>query len=432
MTTTGTTTGTTIGTTIGTVGQPSRVTVTPWGGLVTKGDALEWYVAADDRWHRPSVEPTVRQRRIEGTPVVETRMRVPDGDAVQRAWCVPDHGGVTVVEFENDSPLPIAVAVAGAGSREGVLTSRPTADVPIEGIELPASAVVLPIGHRSTVRVGIPHHRDVDRSRVDLVRLPDAEAVVRGWQATTARASTLRLPDEALSSLVVERRCDLLLAGPCPPEDAVGLVLDAAELVRLGDEPVAWLVEAVPHLERAIRRARRDPLDPPADLVMAVRGALQIATTAEDARAVADLHRILDRIGPGEVPAVPLEVRSEIAQDASVGRFVRSVESQLACVTTVADEPVVELLANGMPSSWLGVDLDVHGLATRPGSTVSFAVRWHGERPAVLWEQTGDPCVLTSAACAPGWIADGRAGETLWPAPSTAPDRSASRPIVAR
>ena len=126
-------------TTIGVVGRPIRAEVAPWGGVAVDADPrrLEWYVAADDRWHDPQTDPTVRQARIEGTPVIETRIKVPDGDAVQRVWSVPDHGGVTVVEVENQSPLPFAVAVTGVP----VATSRPPADVDIVGIDLPDDAV---------------------------------------------------------------------------------------------------------------------------------------------------------------------------------------------------------------------------------------------------------------------------------------------------
>jgi hypothetical protein len=57
-------------------------------------------------------------------------------------------------------------------------------------------------------------------------------------------------------------------------------------------------------------------------------------------------------------------------------------------------------------------------LPTSPTTTVSFAVRWHGERPAVLWEQQGDPTVaLFAPAIDPDWTTTQRSGETLWPAP---------------
>ena len=114
----------------------------PWDGSAP----LAWHVAADDRWHSPADEAAVRQQRLSGAPVFETRVRIPGGDAVQRVWSVADGGGRTLVEVTNESPLPIACAF----TRRDLLTARPPADVPIEGIELPPSTIVLPIGHRSS------------------------------------------------------------------------------------------------------------------------------------------------------------------------------------------------------------------------------------------------------------------------------------------
>ncbi len=95
----------------------------------------------------------MRQVRLEGTPVVETRVRIPSGDAVQRVWSVPDDGGLTLVSVTNESPLPIAVAF----SRGDLLTARAPSNMPIEGIALPVGSVALPIGHHATVTVGLAH-----------------------------------------------------------------------------------------------------------------------------------------------------------------------------------------------------------------------------------------------------------------------------------
>ena len=48
---------------------------------------------------------------------------------------------------------------------------------------------------------------------------------------------------------------------------------------------------------------------------------------------------------------------------------------------------------------------------------MSYAIRWHGERPAVLWEQDGPPVVLTSPSIDPAWSSPDRSGEALWAAP---------------
>jgi hypothetical protein len=49
-----------------------------------------------------------------------------------------------------------------------------------------------------------------------------------------------------------------------------------------------------------------------------------------------------------------------------------------------------------------------------PATTISLAVRWHGEHPALLWELDGDLVPLTAPAVAAGWTTRERAGETLW------------------
>ena len=63
----------------GVLGQDWRADVTGWGAIEPwDGSAtLSWHVAADDRWHSPDTEAAVRQVRVLGAPVFETRLRVP-------------------------------------------------------------------------------------------------------------------------------------------------------------------------------------------------------------------------------------------------------------------------------------------------------------------------------------------------------------------
>ena len=58
-----------------------------------------------------------------------------------------------------------------------------------------------------------------------------------------------------------------------------------------------------------------------------------------------------------------------------------------------------------------------HGVPTGPRSTVGFAVRWHGERPAVLWEQQGPTQLLTAPAVDADWSSNAASGEALWSEP---------------
>jgi len=405
------------GITLGSTGQSARWTLSPWGAVTPWGHdhpvTLDWYVAADDRWHVPAHEPTVRQERLEGTPVVETRIRVPDGDAVQRMWAVSDVGGTVIVEFENESPMPFAIALSGAH----VVTERPPAEVPIQGIELPDDAIVLPVGHRSTVRVALASAGGVAFPPAGLANVPPALAVVRGWTRVVEQASRLVLPDERLVHAVVAARCDLLLEGPVDAAgDPVGFLLDVAEIVRCGDAADAWLMEIVEPAERVAKLAAKRSAD--SDIVAAALQALAaahvVAERAGDSRAASDIDRMIERVAQRrsdvDLSSGIIESFADLRRATSVGRFVRSVERR------IVDEG--RFLAGGMPTSWLGNNFEVHGLPTSPTTTASFAVRWHGERPAVLWEQHGETSIeLSSPDLDPDWVTRERSGETLWPAP---------------
>ncbi len=380
--------------TIGVTGQSTRSSVAPWGDVTRwGGDAptLRWFVAADDRWHVPPDESTVRQRRIDGTPVVETRLRIPDGDAVQRVWAVADAGGVVVVEVYNDSPLPMAVAFAGAP----VVTDRPPSHVAIQGIELPAGAIVMPVGHHAAVRVVAgPTAPDVTPAR-----LPGADQVARGWLAVSERASKLDVPDVTLNEAVTAARCDLLLEGPVDAgDDPSGFVLDVAELVRLGEDAEAWLPEIVEPLERAARAGGPEAR-------AAADAAWRVAAAGHDRRAAGDVERLRSLLGD----AGPIANLAAVERGSSVGRFVLEIESVLATGGA--------LLPAGIPTRWLGDNFAVHDVPIGDGTSVSYAIRWHGERPAVLWEQTGPPVTLTAPVLDPSWATDAPRGEALWPAP---------------
>jgi hypothetical protein len=392
---------------VGVTGAACRSLVSPCGDVTPLRDigddaVLQWFVAAEDRWHLPASEPAIRQRRLEGTPVIETRLRVPEGDAVQRVWSVPDAGGLTVIEVENASTLPFAVAFSGPR----VLTERPPADVPVRGIDLPDTAIVLPVAHRSSIRVAIPH--DPDRFATwALPTLAPAMAVVRGWETVAHRASRLVLPDKGLGEAVTAARSDLLLGGPVDlADDPVGFLLDVAELGRLGDDADAWMPEIVEPIASIARRHD-------AEVDLALRACERLAISAGDDRAAGDIARLRDRRArDGVASALSANTPSSFSslrRGDSVGRFVAQVEQR------IADEG--RLLPLGIPRRWLGSNFEVHGVPTGPRSTVGFAVRWHGERPAVLWEQQGPAQMLTAPKVDPDWSSAAPSGEALWAAP---------------
>lgn len=397
--------------TTGVTGGGWRASVTPWGAIEPwgPGPELDWHIAADDRWHSPQREAAVRQRRIDGTAVIETRVRIPDGDAVQRVYSVPDHGGLTIVEVENVSPLAIAVAFT-----QGELLSVRPPSAPIEGIVLPPGSVAFPVGHHATLTVAISHQGTAPGTLP--TGLPTAAGVVRGWISTAERASRLLLPDPFLAERVVADRCELALAGPeHPDDDPVGFLLAVSQLVRMGERAGPWVVDVAHALELAAKGAPHDWA-----LAAAVDGADVVLEAAGDRRARRDLRAFRDALTfSQELPVEP---------PVDPARFVTWCERRLVdgCNGTAV------LFAAGLPAGWEGNNFEVYGLPTGCTSSVSFAVRWHGARPAVLWEQSGDAAVrLTAPVLAPGWETTEVRGEALWPSPLPTPSPSPSPSLPA-
>jgi hypothetical protein len=403
-TTTGITTGTTTGITTGVTGGGWRATVTEWGAIEPWGDgsAVDWHIAADDRWHSPQREPAVRQRRIDGTAVVETRVRIPDGDAVQRVYSVPDEGGLTIIEVENESPLAIAVAF----THPGLLSVRPPS-APIEGISLPEGSVAFPVGHHAMLTVAIAH--DGRGAGVLPGGVPTAAGVVRGWTSTVERASRLLLPDEALTERVVAERCELALIGPeHPDDDPVAFLLGVGQLVRMGDKASEWVPDVAHALELAAKSAVHDWA-----LAAAIDAADHVLAVAGEQRARRDLVAVRTRLAcTTTLPA---------AAPSGSAYFLTWTERRIVDVRSDG----AHLFPAGLPTGWEGNNFEVYGVPTGATGSVSFAIRWHGERPAVLWEHSGTAAALSAPLLAPEWHTAEVKGEALWPPPpgvTIAPD----------
>ncbi|MBI5090175.1 MAG: hypothetical protein HZB15_15285 [Actinobacteria bacterium] len=325
---------------------------------------------------------------------------------------MPDDGGLVLVEVDNDSPLPVAVAFAGPP----VLCSRPPVDVPVQGIDLPAGARVLPLGHRATITVALGRGRAyVDRALP--ASLPNSAQVANGWLAIVERAGRFDLPDRSLVEMVTEARCDIALRGLGSADDPAEHLFGAHQLVRMlggRDDVMPDVAEAVERLARRLRRAGESPGEPAGESAAALDAAEAVARLAGDDRAAADVDAVRRHLAARG--ALGDRVWMPTLPQPTAARRVATIERMLARGT--------DLLPDGIPAGWWGTDFEVHGVPTSPGSSVSFAVRWHGERPAVLWETTGPSATLTASRAAPGWTTDRPAGDALWPAPG----RNASVP----
>ena len=315
----------------------------------------------------------------------------PGGDAVHRAWSVADAGGWTVVEVVNDSPLPFACAF----TRGDIATSRPPADVPIAGIDLPPASVVLPVGHRASVTVGLCHDgtraghhcpRSARPRRRGGSRLAGARragqptGAARGTARRRARRRPLRSPARRATRTHARTRSSFLLA--------------AGELVRLGEIDEASAGRIGPDVAAAAEQvARRDGWDADA----ALDAAALVLARAEERRGVADLVRI-----------------AATRTAWSARRRGRSTGSGPSPRSNGASPAARSLFPDGIPAAWRGAELEAHDLAVGPATTLSFAVRWHGAHPAVLWQVTGEPVELRAPAVDPAWRTDAASGEALW------------------
>lgn len=440
-------------TTIGNVGSPRRAIVDP-RGLVTPrsgGWSVDWWVGADDRWHFPSREASVRQHLIDSSPVVETSMRIPGGDAVERVFAVPGAEEFVVVEVENRSSVPFVIAFAvrpfspngstavreirledravTVDGRLGILLPRAPARLCGSSLEggdcaliitsgeagtalpdplgcragLAQAAFLFPVPHTATVRALLPmaperRSRSARRRRPadpipDVPAIPTAADVARGWAAQMRPGMQLELPPGRLADAVQANRRFLLLfssGGHSAERERSGLRRVRRDPFR---EPQRDAKRPAIELERALAELRAGDERALERLDWLVEAASPTFTWSEEI----DPHLLGDRGGDGH------DARTAAAFLSFVhALLVRDVEGGLA-------------LCSLLPAAWVGQPLEVHDAPTKSG-TISFAVRWHGDRPALLWElQERDqaPVRITCPGLDPGWSTTERRGDAL-------------------
>ena len=360
--------------------------VSAWGDLfVEDQERLRWFIAADDRWYRPSRETTVRQREVSGVPVIETRIKVPGGDAVQRVYGVANFGGAIVVEIYNDSSLPFAVAF----DRGDISTMREPSPTGVQGIDLPAGSVVFPVGHHATMRAAILINGDSRQiSAGELESLPSFEQVERGWLAALQISSRVDVPDLSWSSVLTSQRCKVLLSNSAELTESsdislvVDLLLDRAERVRLGDKPAQWVDEVAVATERILKQCAKTQSVQWFE-ERALLGAGMVLNRAGESRGLQDFVSVWSRLAEaGRISDLAL-ASPEIA---GTVRQIAWIESQLVAQRR---DGVIEICPCGIDKSWLGVNFECHKLLASPEHVISYAVRWHGEKPALLWEIDG-------------------------------------------
>lgn len=487
---------------VGNLDSPTRAFVDPAGlvAVAGRGWSLDWWIGAEDRWHVPAREVAVRQGLLGASPVVETRVRVPSGDAVQRVYAVRGPAGedALVVEVHNDTKVPFALALAvrpfgldGAGRADTVELDGTTVRIDGEvALVLPRSpgrialstadagdaaaavfagqaeavraaavrcpdglahgALLFPLAHSATLRVVLPMSTG---SSAEPGLLPSADQVASGWGVQSRRGARFEVPNRPLRE-AVSASTRFLLLGSADPSVAAAL-----DLLGFADEAAAALLADPNRMVRTDRPGLAlhalgwhwsltrdvDTAKVAAPLVGALVPVLARSTDPDDvALGRSALPRVADLLDGAGEPLGASDVRAIAGPTPSTETSsVRDVEELLdaasptwtwpngpvghdlavnaALVTAVRGMLVAEAdgglaLSPVVPEAWLGQGWEVHDAPTAHGR-LSYAVRWHGERPALLWELEPDPgqppVRLTVPGLDPDWSTTDARGEAL-------------------
>ncbi|NNF55857.1 MAG: hypothetical protein HKN03_15625 [Acidimicrobiales bacterium] len=470
---------------LGIFGEPA-VAAVDRSGIVQLADAdwvLDWWILGADRWYTPSSEAAVRQQRLGSGPIVQTALRVSDGDVVHRTWAVHhgDRPGV-VVEIENTTKAPVALALAIRPFDLDGRIGQPVVHLGEDHIQVgdtslqfslevrdtmpDHNAIVIPVPHSVTARILISGKEAGDQRQI-----PDLATAVRAWDSLITSKSRVALPDQRLTALFDQGRGRLSLGfhdlheritaldGSAGRELAAvaltGSSTEAGELLgrlvaddwlpqaRRLDEPeslgavadgIAWaailhaplLADAVlPVLTQLAQQSRRKRSEPGTQ--QAERALARVAKLAGQGGAARAIDR---RLGLGSDPSLPQSVAalSALTQEASetgswgdddiepVTQGLIALRHLLVQERWENDQPEIDLFTE-WPTAWRGGAAELHALPTAFG-LISAAIRWHGYRPALLWQfdrsdHFQSAIRLRCSALDPDWSTTAASGETL-------------------
>jgi hypothetical protein len=245
-----------------------------------------------------------------------------------------------------------------------------------------------------------------------------AELLARGHHAAAAEAA--RVDAAALADAL---RHLVGPAGPAPPPQVGDLVAVELDLVA-GDHPLASAAIEVGRaslVDGLVRAPAAPELESPELTLLLGQAELR----AVDPRALGRLDAVVGRASPTWTwPELLDPATGEGARGA--GDHLVTAASLLAFVRDlfVREHDAGLDLLSVFPPAWRGQSLDVRDAPTRFGR-LAYAVRWHGERPALLWDLAPHDGVTDLNLRVPGvdvrWVGSGLRGEALLdPAPPTA------------
>ncbi|MEM7271880.1 MAG: hypothetical protein AAF547_02265 [Actinomycetota bacterium] len=380
---------------------------------VEAGDELRWDtpVAGPDAnaiCLYPLPHHTTLRFALPAPSTVETvdPAALPDPDASSRGW-------TAVVEKASrfDFPDPGTTAAAGAARARLVLAAP---DLPIDVVQAApgAGACLAGLaagGHRVECRWSLEALAQDFPTTLGGSSVDGAEIVVG---AAMAAALT---DDEALTARTIEAAIQL-----------THLVEQTGDhrAVTVARRGLAQLVAAAGQYETAIALLADNPGLAPdqADTI-----AFGDPVTLEQVEALADGLAPAGRFGPDDDPVAAarywLAARSLLVRrvpptevgGAGDGPRWRRWRRERPGSGSAEDHPLRIDLLPVFPTAWRGGAVEVHDAAVG-GGRVSFAIRWHGFRPALLWDvqpPDGRSVRLRCPGLDPTWKTGDAKGETL-------------------
>jgi hypothetical protein len=315
---------------------------------------IGWHIRSGNDWLVPGLDAPARRTRPHAAPIVHTSVRVGGGDALERVYAVGDGDGGIVV-IEVENVSPEAIAV-------GFVVDGP-------GAGAGARAMVI---DDDGLRVG-------GESLIAWARRPGAVDDEHGLVFPIPHRTKVRIALVGRSGV------------------------DVRELADAGAVERAW----DRMLDRGMRTELPEPLQSEvdtarADLLLAPRsadafGSLEAWGFDEDAVEMWGHLRTRDRRRAKRGPGAGLLAETRAA-------LVRE------------DRRAIELVP-GFRAAWLGQSIAAHDVPLRSG-VCSFAVRWHGARPALLWDVPAG-FTVRAPALDPAWESTEPVGETLLAEPPT-------------
>ena len=385
-------------TTIGNVGHARGAPRSRRGAPSSRGTGrptLDWWVAADDRWHTPRDEPSVRQRRVLGRAgggdrapgaqrrrpaarLLHGRRRRPHRRRDRERVAAAVRGGLQPRRAaDGRGPRPTSRSRASSCRRprwcsRSVTAASCASPSPTTG----AAPAPWPGRCRPPTRwrgAGSPRPRPACASRAST-----------SWPTTSWR------PGRPCCWRGRRRRDDPVGVPPRPHR--AGAAGPARRAVGGGGRPgrrKAWPARRGGAARRRGTRRLRST------------GRPRSSTPRASPEPSPTSPRSVARLGPAEPPPDEPPDGARSWRGWSGGSRCRRLGARTS--------------SRRLPPAWRGRNLALYGLPG-PRGAVSFALRWHGDRPALLWDVTGD-LELRAPGLDAAWSTSAASGEALLAAP---------------